>query len=49
VELLACDRLGAAAIVSGLAKVVSIAKDSGLLIQALPIGCHAAWLLLCLP
>ena len=43
------DRLGAAGIISGLAKVVSIAKDSAVLIQALPIIYNAIRLLFHLP
>lgn len=43
------DRLGAAGIISNLAKVVSIAKDSAVLIQALPIIYNAIRLLFHLP
>jgi hypothetical protein len=43
------DRLGAAGIISGLAKVVSIAKDSAVLIQALPVIYNAIRLLFHLP
>lgn len=39
-KLQAGDRLGAAEIISGLAKVVSIAKDSAVLIQTIPIIYH---------
>jgi len=48
-KLQAGDRLGAAGIMSGLAKVASIAKDSAVLIQALPIIYNAIRLLFHLP
>jgi DNA-binding PadR family transcriptional regulator len=48
-KLRAGDRLGAAVIISGLAKVVSIAKDSAVLIQTLPIIYHGIRLLFHLP
>lgn len=48
-KLQASDRLGAAGIMSGLAKVVSIAKDSAVLIQTLPIIYNAIRLLFHLP
>ncbi len=44
-KLQAGDRLGAAGIISGLAKVVSIAKDSAVLIQTLPTIYHGIRLL----
>ena len=44
-KLRAGDRLGAAGVISGLAKVVSIAKDSAVLIQTLPIIYHGIRLL----
>jgi hypothetical protein len=48
-KLQAGDRLSAAGIISGLAKVVSIAKDSAVLIQALPIIYNAIRVLFHLP
>jgi hypothetical protein len=48
-KLQAGDRLAAAGIISGLAKVVSIAKDSAVLIQSLPIIYHGIRLLFHLP
>jgi DNA-binding PadR family transcriptional regulator len=48
-KLRAGDRLGAAAIISGLAKIVSIAKDATVLIQTLPIIYNAIRLLFHLP
>jgi hypothetical protein len=44
-KLKAGDRLGAAGILSSLAKVVSIAKDSAVLIQTLPVIYNAIRLL----
>jgi hypothetical protein len=48
-RLQAGDRLGAAGIISGLARIVSIAKDAAVLIQALPIIYGAIRLLFHLP
>ena len=48
-KLQAGDRLGAAGIISGLAKVVSIAKDSAVLIQTIPIIYHVIQRLFNLP
>ena len=48
-KLQAGDRLGAAGIISDLAKVVSIAKDSAVLIQTLLIIYHGIRLLFHLP
>lgn len=48
-NLRAGDRLGAAGIMSGLARVVSIAKDSAVLVQALPAIYRAIQLLFHLP
>lgn len=48
-KLQAGDRLGAAGIISGLARVVSIAKDSAVLIQTLPIIYDAIRVLFHLP
>lgn len=48
-KLQAGDRLGAAGIISGLAKVISIAKDSAVLIQTLPVIYNAIRVLFHLP
>jgi len=48
-KLQAGDRLGAAGVISSLAKVVSIAKDSAVLIQTLPVIYNAIRVLFHLP